>query len=56
MFATGKARYYRGRVSSVDEDGKYNIVYADGDTEKHVGREYVRAASELATDATVAGI
>ena len=45
--AIGKARYYQGRVSGFDVDGKYNIVYVDGDTEKHVGREYVRVTSVL---------
>lgn len=38
----GKARYFKGQISKVNADNTYNIVYVDGDTEKKVGREYIR--------------
>jgi len=45
----GKTRYFRGQVSKVnagaDKKLTYNIVYMDGDTEKNVGREYLRVIS-----------
>ena len=42
----GRGRYYAGKITSVREDGSYDILYEDGDAEACVAPESVRRRSE----------
>ena len=42
----GRGRYYAGKITSVREDGSYDILYDDGDAEACVAPESVRRRSE----------
>jgi hypothetical protein len=42
----GKKRYYPGKVSAVSDDGKYSILYDDGETEKKVDLMMIRVVGE----------
>ena len=41
----GKAKYYKGEVTSVNGDGTYEIRYEDGDSEKAVAEDMICAPS-----------
>ena len=42
----GRGRYYAGKITSVREDGSYDVLYDDGDAEACVAPESVRRRSE----------
>ena len=39
----GKGKWYKGTISRAHSNGTYDVRYADGDSEKHVMRDMVRA-------------
>jgi hypothetical protein len=42
----GGQKYYPGKIAKANSDGSYEILYADGDTEKSVAREWIRGDGE----------
>ena len=47
----GKRKWYPGTIAKVNGDGTYDIQYVDGDSERGVTAQYVRAAGEPAPPA-----
>ena len=45
----GRSKYYPGAVAAVHDDGTYDIDYDDGEQEKHVVPELIRAQKEPAS-------
>ena len=41
----GKKHWYTGAVDKVNADGTYDVIYDDGDTEKGVKPEHIRAGA-----------
>ena len=46
----GKKKFYSGTVMGKNGDGSYDIRYDDGDEEKGVAAEFVKAAEVIASD------
>jgi hypothetical protein len=42
----GRAKWFKGKVRRVNRDGTYDIEYEDGDNERDVAAELVRALEE----------
>ena len=39
----GKEEWYKGKISKVRDDGTYDVLYEDGDTERRVEKALIRA-------------
>jgi len=46
-FRGRSVRHYPGRITKVNEDGTYNVLYDDGDSERGVKAEHIRVLPQL---------